>query len=396
MFLDLGARRVVVVGAGKVGLRRTRALVAAGAVVTVIAPDVPDEVTGLGVDVVRREFVPDDVDGAWLVLACTDDPAVNGAVAQAATARGIWCSRADDADSSMAWIPAATVVDDVQFAVTASGDPRRAMELRDAAARALHSGEWHARPQRPRDGRVILVGGGPGDAGLLTLRGYRALLDADVVVVDRLAPTGLVDLLPADVEVIDVGKDPRGAAASQDDINELIVARAAAGETVVRLKGGDPFVLGRGSEEVEACVAAGVRVDVVPGVTSATAAATVAGIPLTKRGVVQHFSVVSGHVPPGDPRSSVDWDRLGADNGTLVLLMAVTNLAPIATALIAAGRAATTPVAIIENATLGQQRVLRTTLDALATVAADSGVQPPAVVVIGAVSALPGAADARS
>jgi uroporphyrin-III C-methyltransferase/precorrin-2 dehydrogenase/sirohydrochlorin ferrochelatase len=406
VFLSLDGRKAVVVGGGNVALRRTRALLDAGATVTVVAPEVHDDLAALDVDVARRAFSPADLDGAWLVLACADDPQVNAVVAAAAEERRIWCSRADDAVSSAAWVPAAAIVDDVHVAVTAGGDPRRAMALRDAAARALHAGEWHARPQRPADGRVVLVGGGPGDAGLLTLRGYRALLDAHVVVVDRLAPTGLVDLLPSDVEVVDVGKDPRGAATSQDDINELIVSRARAGQTVVRLKGGDPFVLGRGSEEVEACIAAGVQVDVVPGVTSATAAATIAGIPLTKRGVVQHFSVVSGHVPPGDPRSSVDWSRLGQDNGTLVLMMAVANLGPIADALIGAGRDPNTPAVIIENATMPAQRILRAPLVDVARFAEDNDVVPPAIVVIGAVASAvasaaandprPGAGDARS
>jgi uroporphyrin-III C-methyltransferase/precorrin-2 dehydrogenase/sirohydrochlorin ferrochelatase len=402
VFVELTGRPVVVVGAGAVALRRARAAKEAGAAVTVVAPDVHVDIDALGVSVRRRAFVDADLDGAWLALACTDNPDVNAQVAAAAETRRIWCSRADDADTSDMWIPAAAIVDDVHVAVTAGRDPRRAAALRDSAARMLHSGEWHARRHRPAGGRVILVGGGPGDAGLLTLRGYRALLDADVVVIDRLAPTGLADLLPGDVEVIDVGKEPRGAATSQDVINELLTTRALAGQTVVRLKGGDPFVLGRGSEEVDACAAAGVAVEVVPGVTSATAAATIAGVPLTRRGLAQHFVVVSGHVAPGDPRSSVDWARLGADNGTLVLLMAVANLGPIAAALIAGGRSADTPAVVVENATLPQQRITYTSLAGLGETAAAADVEPPAVVIIGAVvgaselNAPPDATDARS
>src|SRR6185437_7900685 len=152
-----------------------------------------------------------------------------------------------------------------------------------------------SRGSGPRDGRVVLVGGGPGDPGLLTLRGYHAMCDADVVVTDRLGPTKLLESLPADVEVIDVGKTPRGDATSQDDINDLLVRRAKGGDVVVRLKGGDPFVLGRGGEEVAACTAAGVAVEVVPGVTSAIAAPTLAGVPLTRRGTAQEFTVASGH-----------------------------------------------------------------------------------------------------
>jgi uroporphyrin-III C-methyltransferase/precorrin-2 dehydrogenase/sirohydrochlorin ferrochelatase len=229
----------------------------------------------------------------------------------------------------------------------------------------------------------VLVGGGPGDPGLLTLAGYRALLDADVVVVDRLAPTELLGHLGEDVEVVDVAKVPGGPAASQDDINALLVDRARSGAVVVRLKGGDPFVLGRGGEEVDTCVAAGVVVEVIPGVTSATAAPTLAGVPLTRRGAAQEFTVASGHVPPGDARSTVDWTRLAAGRGTLVLLMAVANLEAIAAALVAGGRASSTPVVVVENASLPHQRVLRATLADVSDVARREDVVPPAVVVVG-------------
>ena len=229
----------------------------------------------------------------------------------------------------------------------------------------------------------MLVGGGPGDPGLLTLRGYRALREADVVVTDRLGPTDLVGSLPDDIEVVDVGKDPRGEAASQDDINALLVARALAGDVVVRLKGGDPFVLGRGAEEVAACAAAGVEVEVVPGVSSVTAAPTLAGVPLTRRGTAQAFTVASGHVPPGDARSTVDWTALGAGNATLVLLMAVAHLRPIAAALVTGGRPPTTPAAVVENASLPHQRIVRSTLATLADDAERAAVVPPAVVVVG-------------
>jgi uroporphyrin-III C-methyltransferase len=261
---------------------------------------------------------------------------------------------------------------------------------------ALTAGDWPARRERRGAGRVVLVGGGPGDPGLLTLRGYRAMRSADVVVTDRLGPTALLDALPEGVEVIDVGKAPRGLATPQEDINDLLVRRARAGDVVVRLKGGDPFVLGRGGEEVDACVAAGVDVEVVPGVTSAIAAATLAGVPLTRRGTAQEFAVVSGHVPPGDPRSTVDWERLAAGRGTLVLLMAVANLRAIADALVAAGRAGATPAVVVENASLPQQRIVHAALADLADAAERQRVVPPAVVVIGDVVSPPGAAAARS
>lgn len=384
LFLDLRDRRVVVVGAGAVAARRTARLRAAGAYVVVVAARVAEAVDAD--ETYERPFVPDDLDGAWLTLACTDVADVNAAVAAAARERGIWCVRADDANESDAWLPATAEVDEIDVAVSAGGDPRRAVALRDTIARALRDGSIQARRQRAGEGRVILVGGGPGDPGLLTLRGYRELLAADVVVVDRLGPTVLLDELDDEVEVVDVGKDPRGAAASQDAINSLLVDGARAGKVVVRLKGGDPFVLGRGSEEVAACLAAGVTVDVVPGVTSATAAATLAGVPLTERGTAQEFTVASGHVPPGDPRSTVDWQRLGASDSTLVLLMAVANLRPIAAALVAAGRDETTPAAVVANASLPDQKVVRTTLATLADDAERAGIDPPAVVVVGTVA----------
>jgi uroporphyrin-III C-methyltransferase / precorrin-2 dehydrogenase / sirohydrochlorin ferrochelatase len=393
LLVDLRGRRVVVVGAGAVAARRLPDLIAAGAAVTVVAPDLHPVIAGASVEVRRWSFAPADLDGAWLVLACTDRPEVNAEVAAAAHERGIWCIRADDAKVSAAWRPASATVDEVTVAVTAGGDPGRAAELRNRVEALLRGGELTARRRRPATGRVILVGGGPGDPDLLTLRGFRALLDADVVVTDRLGPTGLLALLPPEVEVVDVGKTPGGEAAEQQRINDLIVARARLGQTVVRLKGGDPFVLGRGSEEVDACVAAEVAVDVVPGLTSAVAAATLAGIPLTARGTTQHFTVVSGHVPPGDPRSTVDWALLAAGDATLVLLMAVANLELICRTLRAGGRADTTPAAIVENASLPGQRVVTASLADLAAIAAEAQIVPPAVVVIGDVvrpDALPG------
>ena len=383
LFVDLAGRRVVVVGGGAVAVRRLPDLLAAGAQVTVVAPEFDPAITGLDITIEHREFVPADLDGAWLALACTDDVTANATVAAAAESRGIWCIRADDSARSRAWRPATAQVDEVTVAVSAGGDPGRAVDLRNAIEAQLRGGELTARRGRPSAGRVVLVGGGPGDPDLLTLRGYRVLLDADVVVTDRLGPTGLLDLLPPGVEVIDVGKTPRGHAAEQREINDLIVERARRGDVVVRLKGGDPFVLGRGSEEVDACIEAGVVVDVVPGLTSAVAAATLAGVPLTERGTTQHFTVVSGHVPPGDERSSVDWSLLAATDATLVLMMAVANLRAIAEALLAGGRKPETPSVIVENASMSSQRVIGSTLVDLAAAAEAHQVVPPAVVIIG-------------
>ena len=377
LHLDLAGRRVLVVGGGPVAVRRVHALLAAGAAVEVVAPEVAPELDA--VPVARRPFEPADVDGAWLVLTCTG--VVDQAVADACEAARVWCVRADDASRSAAWVPAIARVDDVVVSVSAGRDPRRAVALRDALALALETGDLPLRRSRPGSGSVALVGGGPGDPGLLTVRGRRLLAGADVVVRDRLAPA--VDLAD-EVEVIEVGKSASGGWA-QHDIEALLVSRAQAGRRVVRLKGGDVHVFARGIEEVAACVKAGVPVEVVPGVTSALAGPAYAGIPVTARGVTQSFAVVSAHLPPGDPGSTVDWAALARLGGTLVLLMAVDRLEAVCAALVSGGRAGSTPVAVVENATLPHQRTVVTTLARAAADAAD--VRPPAVVVVGEVVA---------
>jgi uroporphyrin-III C-methyltransferase/precorrin-2 dehydrogenase/sirohydrochlorin ferrochelatase len=211
------------------------------------------------------------------------------------------------------------------------------------------------------------------------------LNQADVVVVDRLAPTSLLDRLPADVEVIDASKIPYGRSMAQEAINQILVDRAQQGKFVVRLKGGDAFLFGRGGEEAAACVAAGTPLMIVPGVTSALAAPAGAGIPATHRGVSQDIHIVSGHVPPGDERSTVDWAGLGAGRGTIVVLMGVQHIASIAEALIDHGRSKETPVAVTQDATLPTQQTVTGTLATIAAAARSARVRPPAVVIIGEV-----------
>jgi len=385
--LDLTGRQVVVVGGGRVALRRVRALLAAGALVHVIAPRVDPALACLEVRLSRRRYRDGDLAGAWLAHAATDDPAVNAAVAADAQRLRVWSVRADDAAASRAWTPATARHGDVTVAVSAGGDPRRAQRLRAAVAAALAEGSLPLRPgRRPGAmGRVALVGGGPGDPGLLTLRGRRLLAEADVVVADRLGPRDVLAELDPDVEVIDAGKAPGVRQLSQDQISALLVERARAGQRVVRLKGGDPFVFGRGGEEALACARAGVPFEVVPGVTSAVAVPACAGIPVTHRGITQDFAVVSAHLDPSHPGATVDWEALAAGPGTLVLLMAVARLADVARELVKRGRAAGTPVAVICEGTTVRQRVLVSTLGRVAEDAAASGVRPPAVVVVGEV-----------
>ena len=386
--LDLTGKPAVVVGGGPVALRRTRSLVGAGAKVTVIAPVVSPEFAELKVTVQRRQYRDGDLAGAWLAHAATSDPQLNAAVAAEADQARIWCVRADDAEATAARMPAVTRHGDITVAVTAGGDPRRSQRLRAAISAALAQGKLPVRRHRRRVGtvgHVALVGGGPGDPGLMTVLGRRLLAEADVVVADRLGPRDVLAELDPDVEVIEAGKAPGAHRLTQDQINDLIVRRALAGDRVVRLKGGDPFVFGRGGEEALACVEAGVPVQVVPGVTSAIAVPAYAGIPVTHRGITQDFSVVSAHLDPSQPGATVDWDALAGGTGTLVLMMAVAHLDQISAELIKRGRDAATPVAVVQDGTTEHQRVLISSLGKVAVQAAEEGIRSPAVVVIGEV-----------
>ena len=503
--LLLAGRRVLVVGGGTVATRRVPALLDAGAVVVVVAPRLTPALQALAADGRiqwhERGFQPSDVDGCWLVHVAVDDPAVAAAVSAAAEERRVFCVRADDRHAATAWTPATTRQGPVTVAVTAGGDPRRAVAIRDAIADLLATGRligsrpaspspigdgarprladqvgeavpaaeqadggggpateqaedgggppaepadgggWpagrtdggsagkaagsappaaesdrpphsHREPGSDRErgrpswrgptpwpgpagrttgrGRVVLVGAGPGDPDLITVRGRRALAEADVVIADRLAPGLLLDELRPEVELVDASKIPHGPAAAQEEINRLLVTHARAGRLVVRLKGGDPYVFGRGGEEVLACAAAGVPVTVVPGVTSAIAVPAAAGIPVTHRGIAQEFVVVSGHLPPGHPASLVDWAALARLRGTLCILMGLTHLAEITRALIEHGRPPDTPAVAVRAGTTPDQRTVRSDLATIAGAVARAGLRPPVVVVVGHVADLAG------
>ena len=387
--LLFAGKRVVVVGGGQVAQRRIPALLAAGARVTVVSPDVTPAIEGLSagaeIEWQRRGFRAGDLSGAWYALALSDDAEVNAAVVAEADAQQTFCVRGDDAVAGSAWTPATGRFDELTVAVMANRDPRRSAAVRDALVDALRSGEVTAPHHRDKRPGVVLVGGGPGDPELITLAGRRALAEADVVIADRLAPRELLSELPADVEVIDATKLPRGRAAQQEEINRLLVEHARAGKRVVRLKGGDPFVFGRGMEEQIECVRAGVECSVIPGITSAIAVPSAAGVPVTHRGVTHAFTVVSGHLPPGHPDSLVDWSALAQAGGSVVLLMGVDNLAAIAAAMIDAGRAPDTPVAVVQEGGMPTERRLRSTLLHAAEDVASARIRPPAVVVVGEV-----------
>jgi len=384
--LRLRGRRVVVVGGGAVATRRVPALLDAGADVVVVSPQVTaslEDLAAVGrIRWVERGYADGDCAGAWLVCACTDRADVNAAVAAASDDQRTWCVRADDAAASAAWTPASGQVENVRVGVV-SGDPRHSAAIRDAIVTGLRSGRLSARHGRGHHNGVAIIGGGPGDPGLITVRGRQLLAEADVVLTDRLAPRSILDELPADVEIIDASKIPYGRAMTQEQINSTLVARAQAGRFVARLKGGDPFVFGRGAEEVLACLRAGVPVTVVPGVTSAVGVPTSAWVPVTHRGVAQDFQVVSVHVPPGDDRSTVDWAALGRSSGTLVLLMAVERIGAVADELIRHGRNPGTRVSVIANGTLPTQRTINSTLEQVEGVVTQGGIRPPAVIVVG-------------
>ncbi|WP_337061553.1 uroporphyrinogen-III C-methyltransferase [Kineococcus sp. G2] len=386
LHLDLTGRRVLVAGGGPVAARRAADLVAAGADVHVVAPAVCEDLRELLPRLTwhEREAVDGDVEGAWLVHTATGDPATDAALAGAAQERRTWCVRADDAAASAAWTPAVVHRDGpagpVTVSVSAGRDPRRARALKEALARWLDAGAAPLRRERVpgRPGRVTLVGGGPGEVDLMTLRGRRRLAEADLVVVDRLAPTGVLAELGEEVEVVDVGKTPDHHPVPQEEINRLLVEAARTGRHVVRLKGGDGYVLGRGGEEVLACRAAGVEVEVVPGVTSAFAVPAAAGIPVTHRGLARSVTVLTGHDAP-------DHASLARLEGTLVVLMGVSTLPELTAGLIAHGKDPATPVAVVERGWTPHQRTTTAPLDRIAAVAAERGVRSPAVVVVGAV-----------
>ncbi|PRX45154.1 uroporphyrin-III C-methyltransferase/precorrin-2 dehydrogenase/sirohydrochlorin ferrochelatase [Prauserella shujinwangii] len=394
--LDLEGRRVVVIGGGTVAQRRLPRLVRAGAAVELVSPHTTPSVSAMAdageITWHGRRYADGDLAGAWYALACTDDPAVNAAVCAEAEREKVFCVRADAGAEGSAVTPATGEHDGLLVGVLSGGNHHRSATVRDNLLDGLRAGTV-ADPGADLDtsgepAGVALVGGGPGDPELITVRGRRLLARADVVVVDRLAPRELLDELPPHVEVIDAAKIPYGRAASQDVINSALVDNARAGRFVVRLKGGDPYVFGRGFEEVLACAEAGVPVTIVPGITSAFAVPAVADVPVTHRGVAHEVVVVSGHVPPGHEQSLTDWDALGRMRGTIVLMMGVERIGQFADALLAAGRPAGTPVAMIQEGTMRGQRVVRSTLKEIAADAAEAGIRPPAVTVIGPVAGL--------
>jgi uroporphyrin-III C-methyltransferase/precorrin-2 dehydrogenase/sirohydrochlorin ferrochelatase len=389
--LRLTGKKVIVVGGGTVAQRRLPLLVSSGADVHVITTSATPAVEAIGhITLTMREFRDGDLEGAWYVIAATDDPDVNAAIVAEAESRHVFCVRADVAREGTAVTPASFDYEGLSVGVLAGGEHRRSAAIRSAIHEALQQGLIAVEAPGVVHGGVALVGGGPGDAELITVRGRRLLAHADVVVADRLAPQELLAELSPEVEVIDAAKIPYGRAMAQDAINDVLIDRAKAGKFVVRLKGGDPFVFARGYEEVIACADAGVPVTVVPGVTSAIAVPALAGVPVTHRGVSHEFVVVSGHLAPEHPESLVNWDALAAMHGTIVLLMAVERIELFAKVLLEGGRPADTPVLVVQHGTTSSQRTLRSTLSEASERIRSEGIRPPAIIVIGAVAGFGG------
>ncbi|MFE0104248.1 uroporphyrinogen-III C-methyltransferase [Streptomyces sp. NPDC059009] len=389
--LRLTGRRTVVLGGGQVAQRRLPALIAAGAAITLVSPTATPSVEAMAdageLTWERRPYTPGDLATAWYALIATDDPEANTAASAEAEAHRVWCVRADDADAATALTPATGRSEGVTVAVLTTDlqgrDPRRTAAIRDAVVEGLRDGTLVAPHQRTRTPGVALVGGGPGDPDLITVRGRRLLAEADVVIADRLGPRDLLDELPPHVEVIDAAKIPYGRYMAQEAINNALIEHAKQGKSVVRLKGGDPFVFGRGMEEAIALEAEGIPYTVVPGISSSISVPGAAGIPVTHRGVAHEFTVVSGHVAPDDERSLVDWPALAASRGTLVVLMGVDKIGAIARTLMAHGKPAETPVALVQEGTTAAQRRVDATLATVAETVVAESVKPPAVIVIG-------------
>jgi uroporphyrin-III C-methyltransferase len=342
--LELAGLPVLVCGGGPAALSAIRGLLDSGAVVTVVAPEIGATVADLaarGLLIMRRRPpAPDDFTGARLVVPASGVAERDQLIAAAARDHGV-----------PAVSPAPATIE-----------------------------------QPTGVGSVILVGGGPGDLGLLTVAGLEALKEADVIVCDRLAPLSALQHARPEAVIIDVAKIPRGTSTSQEQINETLVEHASAGKTVVRLKGGDPFVFGRGGEEWQACASAGIPVTVIPGVSSAIAGPALAGVPLTHRELTQGFTVISGHAPPGDPASTLNWQALATANTTLVIMMGVATLPDITAELIKHGLAADTPAMTVADAAMPSQQAVRGTVADIAALTKEQGIKPPAITVIGGVA----------
>ncbi len=447
LFADLRDRPVLVVGGGAVAERKVEALLHAGAEPTVGAPALSETLqrwhASGRIHWRTGEFREDWLDGMWLVIAATDQRAVNQAVADAAGARRIFANVVDESDLCSFHVPALVQRGPLQIAISSGGGaPMLARHIRrqletglddslgalaelltrqretirarfpDLGLRRRFFEKLLASPlprllrQRPdgeqadaylldalRDeksvepiGSVVLVGAGPGDPGLITLNALRAMNEADVILHDRLVSAEVLRLARRDATRIEVGKSAGRHSMGQDEIHALMLRHAQAGRRVVRLKGGDPFVFGRGGEELEFLRAHGIAYEVIPGITAAVACAAYAGIPLTHRDHAQSLRLVTAHCK--NSLDTLDWASLAQDQQTLAVYMGVAGLETVRERLLLAGVAPDLPFALVENGSRAQQRVITGALAALPDIARHHGVQSPALLIVGAVAAL--------
>ena len=444
LFADLAHAHVLVVGGGEQAAQKVRLLRKTPALITIIAEAVTEELRSLGegngVLIVRRQFLPHDLDGQRLVYVATGDRSQDAAVARAAKARGIAVNVVDAPELSTFITPAVVDRAPITVAIGTEGAApvlareiktlletrlpanlgrlaQRAQVLRNRVARAVSDAAarrrlWERLLQGPfrravlsgaeeeagrildaelhgadqlavarRAGRVALIGCGPGDPDLLTLKAVQRLQEADVLIVDRLVNPQVLDYARRDAERIFVGKTPGGPTTSQAEIDRILVREARAGKMVARLKGGDPFIFGRAAEELAACQAAGIEVEVVPGITAAHACAARIGLPVTRREYVRHFAVVTGATADGAP--DLDWQALASSGGAFAVYMGVGNAPLLRRNLLAAGADPTTAVVIVENGTLPTERAIATTLADLTDAVAVQRVVSPAVILVG-------------
>jgi len=445
IFADLSRRAVLVIGGGAVAERKVAALLEAGAQVTVNAPTLTPllrQWVEQGRVAHRQEaFREHWLDHVWLVVAATSDRATNALIAELAGLRRLFVNVVDDAQLSSFHVPAMIDRSPLTIAISSGGQapmlarllrerletlldhslgalvtlaarlrPRIRLRFRQPAARrrfyeTLFAGpvasllrqgrETEARLAAERalagesstsTGSVVLVGAGPGDPGLLTLRGLRALNEADVILHDRLVSAEVLALARRDAERIEVGKQAGNHHATQSQIHDLMLEHARAGRRVVRLKGGDPFVFGRGGEELQFLRAHGIPYEVVPGITAALACAAYAGVPLTHRAHAQSVRLLTAHCQAS--HDTLDWAALAQEKQTLAVYMGVGELAMLQSKLLEHGRAPTTPFALVENGSRADQRVVTGTLAQLAGRAGAHAVRSPALLILGEVAAL--------
>lgn len=445
LFFDLRNKPCLIVGAGEVAARKLELLCRAGADVRIVAPAVGESVRTLiaqhKLEVAEREFTESDVTGAVLVIAATNDESVNQRVFDCCDAAGLLINSVDNPQISNVIFPGIIDRSPVLVAISTAGssptlarvvrgwiearlppglgrlaefiDARRdeikerlgtirerqrfwqriingpagerAMRGDAAAAGRAFDSELSAQlsAEAPAAGCVLLVGAGPGDPELLTLKGLRAVQGADVILYDNLVNAEILEYARRDAEKIYVGKKRKFSGIRQEEINALLVAHARAGRNVVRLKGGDPFIFGRGGEETEVLAAAGIDCTVIPGITAATGAASYAGIPLTHRDVAQSIRFVTGH--RASDRTNLEWPELAKPGQTLVIYMGLPGLEDILAKLIEHGLAATTPAALIEKATLPEQRIVIGDLSDLARKVRAVNIVGPTTIIVGEV-----------